>query len=97
MAEKSEELKLADAALDAAVEEISRAYGSRNGNRPGIVTDFIVVYATTAFDEEGDKTTSIGISWPTDGRTAFHHGIGLLEYAKARITSEINYREADDD
>lgn len=63
------------------------ALAAANLDRPGIVVDFVCVYAVRTFDDEGEAETTILTSFPHDGRTPYYAALGLLEYASGRIHS----------
>lgn len=78
-----------DVALDAAVDNLNLFYAADTGFPPGVVVDYLLIYATRRYDEDGDAVTAYGTCWPSDQRTSHYAGLGLLEYAKAKITRQL--------
>jgi hypothetical protein len=89
--------KTAAATVTEAIEAHSRALGEEADAEPGIVIDYLVVYAVRSFNEDGETTTRIGITWPHDGRSSIHAGLGLLDYAQTRIRKQLNDYMDDDE
>lgn len=84
-----ESTKAVDVALDNCVDDLNRAYSERDLENVGVVVDYILVYATRRYDEEGDAVTAYGTVWPSDQRTSHYAGLGLLEYAREKIKRQL--------
>ncbi len=75
--------------LDAIVDRLNVAFSERDLEDVGVVVDFLLVYATRRYDEDGDALTAYGTCWPSDGRTSHYAGLGLLEYAGEKIRRQL--------
>lgn len=71
--------------LDELAPEIANEAAKRAGLEPGVVTDFIFIYALRYFDGDGDAIERVGYVFPNDGRGSFHGALGMIDYAKTRI------------
>lgn len=90
------DLDKVDRALDEAIEHINLAYAADADMTPGVVVDYICVYAVRSFDDDGDPTTAYGISWPSDNRTSHYAALGLIEYARENIKRRLFGDGSDD-
>lgn len=79
------DLKAAYQRLAAAVEEVARLEEAE-----GVLTEWVVVYATQRFDDDGDGLTQIGTILPDSGGSVpYHRMMGLLDYALTRCRAEV--------
>lgn len=96
MSDKPQALKVADGALEEALEALNRAYAAEADCEPGILVDYIVLYATRRYDEDGDPLTAYGMQWPSDSRTSHYAALGLLDYAREKIKRALFDTEDDE-
>jgi hypothetical protein len=89
-------MKEADRAIDEAVEAANQAHAAEAGLEPGIVVDYLVLYTTRRYDEDGDPLTGYGIQWPSDSRTTHYAALGMLMYAQTKITRQL-FDDGNDD
>lgn len=78
-------LEVVDAKVDQVVDELNVAYSEDTGFSPGIVVDYILIYATRRYDDDGKPLTAYGLQWPGDNRTSHYAALGLIEYAAEKI------------
>lgn len=79
------DLKAAYERLAAAIEEVARLEDAE-----GVITEWVVVYATQRYDADGDGLTQIGTLVPGGGGDLpYHRLMGLLDYALTRCRHEI--------
>jgi hypothetical protein len=56
----------------------------------GVLTEWVIVYATQRYDEDGDGITQIGTILPDGGGgVPYHRLMGLLDYALTRCRAEV--------
>ena len=80
-----DELKAAYERLEAAIEDVARTEGAE-----GVLTEWVVVYASHRYDESGDGLTQVGQLMPGGGdRVPYHRLMGLLDYALTLRRAEI--------
>jgi hypothetical protein len=70
-------LKEANAALDELVQEIARLQDG-DGAHHGLVTDYVLIYASQAIDDDGEDTTALGYAYPS-GSQPVYRTLGLLD------------------
>lgn len=80
--DRTTEQQAADEALTAAVRQIAEAYASES-DAGWMLTEYLVVYATQGWDDDGDQCTSLGTA-TMDGTTPIHRLLGLADYAGVR-------------
>ena len=81
----TDELKAAYKRLEAVIEEVARAEGAE-----GVLTEWVVVYASQRYDESGDGLSQIGQLLPGGGsHVPYHRLMGLLDYALTLRRAEI--------
>ncbi|MEU6520450.1 hypothetical protein ACFYOF_06170 [Streptomyces sp. NPDC007148] len=81
----SPELKAAYARLAGAIEETARLEGAE-----GVLTEWVVVFATQGYDDDGDGVTQIGTALPDGGgHVPYHRLMGLLDYALTRCRAVV--------
>lgn len=71
--------------LEEAINEYIRSDGSNNF----ILTDWVLVTASTGWDEDGEGLTEMGVIIP-DRSIPHYKIIGLLEYAKSTKVREVS-------
>lgn len=98
MAELNAEQKVAQQALQDAIEAHVAAYRSTPYDNAdeldrGLLTDWIVVSCTEGYDEEGTGNNAYYLAF-SNGSMADHRAMGLLEWAKHMLTK--GHRTDDD-
>lgn len=84
------ELKPAYQRLADAIEEVARLEDAE-----GVLTEWVIVYATQRYDEDGDGISQVGTLLPDGGgHVPYHRMMGLLDYALTRCRAEVAH---DDD
>lgn len=82
---ESDDLKAAYHRLSEAVEDVSRQEGAN-----GVLTEWVVAYATTRYDDDGDGIDQVGTILPDGGgRVPYHRLMGLLDYVLTRLRAEV--------
>lgn len=76
----------ADEALDAAVNACRDAYVE--GTAKGIITEYLVLYASRSWDSDGEPLTAIGRLNSEPG-APLHHQLGMLDYVAAEFRHRI--------
>jgi len=84
----------ADAALAEVVAAFSRL--QEESGEPGVVTDYVLVYAAQRWDDEGQQATAIGYAYPPDGQP-FYRTLGLLDQFTASLRRRVARAEDDDE
>lgn len=79
---RTDEQKTADEALHEAILACRRAYMDEPDN--GILTEYVVVFASRYWDDDGDALTGVG-TLVCDPAPPLHHQLGLYEYAAERL------------
>lgn len=79
------ELKPAYQRLADAIEEVARLEDAE-----GVLTEWVIVYATQRYDEDGDGISQVGTLLPDGGgHVPYHRMMGLLDYALTRCRAEV--------
>lgn len=82
---ESADLKAAYHRLAEAIEDVSREEGAE-----GVLTEWIIAYSTTRYDDDGDGITQVGSIVPGGGgQVPYHRLMGLLDYVHTRCRAEI--------
>lgn len=80
---KSPEMREAENRLRDAIQHAINVREHENGDDdPGALTDFVVLFATTSFDDDGDRVTGLG-SLIENGAVGLHSVLGLVQYGQA--------------
>lgn len=88
----SPDLKAAYQRLAAAIEETARLEGAQ-----GVLTEWVVVFSTQRYAEDGDAVTQVGTTLPNGGgEVPFHRLMGLLDYALTRCRAVVASDDEDD-
>lgn len=88
----SPELKDAYQRLAGAIEDTARLEGAQ-----GVLTEWVVVFSTQRYDEDGDAVTQVGTTLPNGGgEVPFHRLMGLLDYALTRCRAVVASDNEDD-
>jgi hypothetical protein len=81
----TEEEKTAYRRLEEAIEDVGRLEGAE-----GVITEWVITYATQRYDEDGDAVNQVGTMVPHGGgQLAYHRMMGLLDYALTICRAEI--------
>lgn len=81
----TEEEKVAYRRLEEAIEEVGRLEGAE-----GVITEWVIAYATQRYDEDGDAVNQVGTMVPHGGgHLPYHRMMGLLDYALTMCRAEI--------
>lgn len=84
------DLKAAYERLAQSIEEVARLEGAE-----GVLTEWVIVFATQRFDSDGDGVTQVGITLPDGGgNVPYHRVMGLLDYAITRYRADVADAEA---
>lgn len=79
------DLKPAYQRLADAIEEVARLEDAE-----GVLTEWVIVYATQRYDEDGDGISQVGTLLPDGGgHVPYHRMMGLLDYALTRCRAEV--------
>lgn len=77
---KSPELRAAEQKLRDAIQECLNVREAERGEEePGALTDYVVLLATTSFDDDGDRVTGLG-TIIEQGAVGMHAVLGLVQY-----------------
>lgn len=80
---KSPEMREAENRLrDAIQHALNVREAERGEEEPGALTDFVVLFATTSFDDDGDRVTGLG-TLIEQGAVGLHSVLGLVQYGQA--------------
>lgn len=86
---KSPEMREAETRLrDAVQHALNVREAERGEEEPGVITDFCVLFATTSFDEDGDRVTGLG-TLIEQGAVGLHSVLGLVQYGVSYWSSAI--------
>lgn len=88
-----ETLEQAQTALQTVVEAFSRLQEPTD-SEPGIVTDYVLIYATQRFDDDGGTSSALGYAYP-NGNQATYRTLGLIDCMRTLIRHR--YVQSDDD
>ncbi|MFG2638547.1 hypothetical protein ACGFX8_32965 [Streptomyces sp. NPDC048362] len=81
----SPELKAAYQRLAEAIEATARLEGAE-----GVLTEWVVVFSTQRYTDDGDAITQVGTTLPDGGgQLPYHRLMGLLDYALTRCRAVI--------
>lgn len=84
------DLKAAYERLTQSIEEVARLEGAE-----GVLTEWVIIFASQHFDSDGDGITQVGITLPDGGgQVPYHRVMGLLDYALTRYRAEVAEAEA---
>ena len=76
----SDEEKAAYRKLEDAIREVTTLEGGQ-----GVLTEWVVVFSTQRYDDDGDGVTQVGTLLPDGGGDVpYHRLMGLLDYALTR-------------
>lgn len=88
----SPELKAAYQRLAEAIEETVRLEGAE-----GVLTEWVVVFSTQRYSEDGDGVTQVGTTLPDGGgQVPYHRLMGLLDYALTRCRAVVASDDEDE-
>lgn len=85
MIDRTADLKAAYQRLEEAIDDVTRLEGA-----DGVRTEWILVFATQHYDDDGDGLTQVGTVLPDSGHVPYHRSMGLLDYALTRMRAEIS-------
>lgn len=84
------DLKAAYERLTQSIEEVARLEGAE-----GVLTEWVIIFASQHFDSDGDGITQVGITLPDGGgQVPYHRVMGLLDYALTRYRADVAEAEA---
>ncbi len=83
----SPERRAAEEALTAAIEALLAVVDGEDAGR-WVLTEYVVLTAQQGWDEEGSPETSLGL-FTRDNLVPLHRSLGLIEHARARLTTGI--------
>lgn len=82
---RTPEQKTADEALAEAVQRCRNAYVE---DGQGVITEFLVIYASRFWDDEGESMTAIG-KLLCEPPPPLHHQLGMLDYVATQYRHSI--------
>lgn len=73
-----------------AYEQLQQAIDTcaRLDHAEGVLTDWVVLYATQNYDAHGDSRAQVGRLTPADS-AQYYRVLGLLDYAQTRARAEV--------
>jgi hypothetical protein len=78
--------RAADEALIVALERVMAAY--QLGDRPFVLTEFVILAGSQALDDDGDALNATDIYY-RDGHLPLHRALGLVTYAHEILRAEV--------